>query len=141
MEILALLIGILFLGIGGFYATVYIAKLWTGSDVNEAVKKIYNFFNGKIVYSLDTDYGFADDIWENEKNVIGDKRFEQHFKLSQTAIETSLLHFGMNSGLPYVAISVQFADEHEKHVLKNILSNLVREYLKVYGFDRRLLVN
>ncbi|QUI21567.1 hypothetical protein HZI73_04340 [Vallitalea pronyensis] len=92
-------------------------------------------------YSFSNDVGFDNDVWENVKNIVGEKRFKQLINLSKTAINTPLLCFGVNSGLPYIAISVYYEDEHEKRVLENVLSNLVRGYLKIYGFNTHILVN
>ena len=74
------------------------------------------------------------------KNVIGDKRFEQLLRLSQTSISTQLLYFNFDSGLPYIAISLYCNDENEKQVLQTVLTNLVKKYLNIYGYHDCVLV-
>lgn len=124
-----------------YYAVCHIIKIWTGCDYNGAVTKLHNFINGKAVYSINNDLGFANDVWDNIKNIIGDKRFEQLLRLSQTAISTPLLSFGFNSGLPYIAVSLYYADDNEKHVIETVIVNLVTQYLKIYGYYHLTLVN
>lgn len=140
MNIFLIVIGLISIFIGGFYVACYVIKLWTGCDDSEAVVKLHNFINGKVRYSFANDIGFANDVWENIKNIIGEKRFQQLVNLSNTAINTPLLSFGENSGLPYIAISLYYEDENEKQVIGNVLSNLVVRYLKIYGYDLRILV-
>lgn len=127
--------------IGLYYATCHILKLLTGCDDEEAVAKIQRFFNGTAMYSFNNDYGFINNVSENIKNIIGEKRFEQLINLSKTAIYMPLIFFGENSGLPYVAISVYYKDENEKQVIENIMINLVIQYLKMYGYCNLTLVN
>lgn len=141
MSALLFMIGALLICIGGFYATCQVIKLWTGCNSNEAVAKLHNFMNGKVQYTFFNDMGFANDMWENVKKVIGEKRFQQLVNLSNTAINTPLLSFGENSGLPYIAVSLYYEDENEKQVVENVLSNLVVRYLRIYGYETQLLVN
>lgn len=143
MELIIYFIGILFLGVAVFYIVCHLIKLWTGCNDAEAVTRLHNFLNGKVQYQFYNDLAFANDVWENIKNVIGDKRFEQLRTLSHTvlAAEAPLLSFGENSGLPYVAISVYYADENEKQVLENLLTNLVRQYLQRYGYSQMTIAD
>lgn len=141
MELVFLIIGLLILGVGGYYAVCHIIKLWFGCNDNEASTKLHNFLNGKAQYQFYNDIGFANDVWENVKNIIGDKRFEQLVKLSNTAISTPLLSFGENSGLPYIAVSLYYLDANEKLVLENIITNLVKNYLQIYGYNVQILVD
>lgn len=127
--------------IGLYYATCHIIKLWTGCDDEEAIVKIQRFFNGTAMYSFNNDFGFINNVSENIKNIIGDKRFEQLIKLSKTAISMPLIFFGVNSGLPYVAISVYYKDENEKQVIESIMINLVTQYLRMYGYCNLTLVD
>lgn len=141
MEIIILFIGILFVGVGGFYAITFIIKLWTGCDNTEAVTKLNNFMHGKIQYSFHNDVGFVEEVWENVRNIIGRKRFEQLEMLSKTEIKRPLIFFGEKSGLPFILVSTPCQDEHEKRVLENVISNLVISYLKIYGLNKQILVN
>lgn len=129
------------LAIFSYYAVCHIIKLWTGCNDLEAVVKIHNFINGNAVYSFENDFGFENAVCENIRNIIGDKRYDQLIKLSQTAISTPLLSFGYYSGLPYIAISMYYEDDNEKQVLENILTNLVRSYLRIYGYGTNILVD
>ncbi|MEL7606058.1 MAG: hypothetical protein AAGU39_08390 [Sedimentibacter saalensis] len=141
MDIIILILGILGIGVGGFYAVCHVIKLWTGCDDKGAVAKLHNFMNGKVQYSFYNDVGFVNDVWENVRNIIGEKRFKQLVNLSQSAITTPLLSFGKDSGLPYIAISVYCEDENEKNIVKNVLSNLVIKYLQMYGYSTQILAN
>jgi hypothetical protein len=141
MEVLLVIFSVLVVGIGGFYTVCHIIKLWTGCNDIEAVAKLHNIMNGKVQYQFCNDMGFANEVWKNVRNVIGDKRYQQLVNLSNTAITTQLLSFGENSGLPYIAISMYYADENEKQVLENVLTNLVRCYLQMCGYDTQILVD
>lgn len=80
-------------------------------------------------------------VENNIRNIIGDKRFEQLCRLSQTTIEFPLLMFGYNSGLPYIAITVHYADDSEKRIIESVLNNLVKRYLQIYGYKTRVLTD
>lgn len=122
-----------------FYLVIHIIKKWTGCDNAEAEQKLHNFFNGKTHYSFNNDEGFINAVWDNIHNIIGDKRFEQLRRLSQTAIDFPLLKFGYNSSLPYIAITVNYADDSEKRTIESVLNNLVKHYLQIYGYKTRVL--
>lgn len=124
-----------------FYLVIHIIKQWTGCDNTEAEQKLHNFFNGKTLYSFNNDNGFIIDVENNIRGVIGDKRFEQLCRLSQTAISAPLLAFGNNSGLPYIAITVNYADDCEKRIIESVLTNLVERYLQIYGYQTRVLTD
>lgn len=47
--------------------------------------------------------------------------------------------FGYNSGLPYIAIVVNYADDSEKRIIESVLNNLVKQYLQIYGYKARVL--
>lgn len=141
LELVFLIISLFITGIAGYYGVCHIIKLWTGCNSHEAGTKLHNFINGKFPIQFNNDIGFSNDVWENVKNIIGDKRYEQLVKLSQTAIETPLLSFGENSGLPYISISLYYKDQNEKCLIENVLSNLVVKYLRIYGFNTQILVD
>lgn len=124
-----------------YYGVCHIIKLWTGCDEEEAVAKLHNFFNGQAGLSFENDSGFVNNMWYNVRNIIGDKRFDQLMRLSQTAISTPLLFFGIEGGLPFIAVCVYYNDENEKRVLQVVLTNLTRKYLKVYGYDDTVVVD
>lgn len=141
LQIILTLILVLALCIGGYYAVIHIIKLWTGCSIDEAVTKFHNLVNGKAQYTFSNDNGFMQAVDETVKSVIGDKRYNQLIKLNSTPIITPLLSFGYFSGLPYVAVSLYYADENEQQVLENLLTELVRRYLKIYGYCEQVLVD
>lgn len=144
MTIISLFIALIIIflsSIALYYLTIYIIKRWTGCDSAEAEQKLHNFFNGKIHYSLNNDEGFINDVWNNIRNIIGEKRFKQLRRLSQTTIDCPLLAFGYNSGLPYIAITVKYADDNEKQIIESVLTNLVKYYLHIYGYNTRILTD
>lgn len=141
MNVILFILGVLVVCVGGFYVACYIIRLWTGCNHNEAVAKLHSLLNGKIQYSFSNDEGFVSAVWENVKNVIGEKRFEELRKLSNTSITTPLLSFGMESGLPYIAVSVGRIDDNEKAILQHILPNLVKKYLHIYGYGEDVLID
>lgn len=133
---------LLFIGsIALYYLIIHIIKRWTGCDNTEAEQKIHNFVNGRKPYSFDKDDGFINEVWWNIRNIIGDKRFEQLCRLSQTAIGTHLLIFGHSSGLPYIAITVPYANNSEKQIIESISSTLVKRYLQIYGYNTRVITD
>lgn len=139
-----IILSLIFVGalcIAVYYAVIHIIQIWTGCDTTEATTKLHNAINGNAHYALCNDLGFDQAISESVKSVIGDRRYEQLISLSHTAIDTPLLSFGYNSGLPYAAISVYHADNNEKQVLENLLTETVRRYLRMYGYSDRVLVD
>ena len=141
MDIILSITAVLVVVIACFYVTCHIVKIWTGCDTNEAVKKIHNFMNGTANVDFTSDTGFTEEIWYNVKNIIGDVRFNQLVKLSNSNIGIPLLSFGYNSGLPYIAVSLYYADDSEKQRLESVLINVVKKYLHLSAYDTRLLVN
>lgn len=124
-----------------FYLVIHVIKQWTGCDNAEAEQKLHNFLNGRKLYSFNNDEGFKNDVWNNIRSIIGNKRFEQLCRLSHTMIDVPLLMFGYNSGLPYIAITVNYVDDSEKRIIESILNNLVKQYLQIYGHKTRVLID
>lgn len=141
MSLLLHIIVLFIIAIGGYYAVCYVIKLWTNCDFNEAQNKLHAIINGNINLDFENDSGFAEEVWQNVRNIIGEKRFQQLYKLSVSYIGTPLLSYGFNSGLPYIAVSLLDIEENEKKRIEAVLVNLTRTYLKKYGFDMRLLVD
>lgn len=139
ISIFLLLIAVLIICIASFYFVCYIVQLWTGCTKDEAVEKIQNWINPKIQYQFYNDPSFADAVWENVRNVIGNGRFKQLERLSHTTITIPLLFFGMDAGLPFIGISVYYTDENEKAVLENVLKNLVQYYLRLHGYSPQVI--
>lgn len=141
MELILLALGILIILICGYYASIHIIKLWTGCDNDEAASKIHSLINGKVQNGFDSDLSFFNEVWENVKNIIGERRFEELIMLSNTEINTPLLAFGSDSGLPCISVSTYYVDENEKKRLENVFRNIVRKYLHIYGFEPQILIN
>ncbi len=141
IQLILTLILVLALCIGGYYAVIHIIKLWTGCSIDEAVTKFHNLVNGKAQYTFSNDNGFKQAVAETVKAVIGDKRFNQLIKLNSTGINPTVFFIDDKCVLPYVAVSVYYADENEKQVLENLLTELVRRYLKIYGYCEQVLVD
>ena len=122
-----------------YYVVCRIIMLWCGCNMHTAMTKVHNFINGEKGYAFNEDFGFANDVWTNIKQIIGEKRFGQLVDLSQTAIYTPLMYFGEHCGLHYIALSVYYENENEKEIIKNVISNLVRQYLQVHGYTDEIL--
>lgn len=140
MELLLILIILAVMGIGGFYAACHIIKLWTGCNDDEAATKLHNWINGKAQRTFSNDIDFYNQVWLNVKNVIGEVRYKKLEKLSCTAVDVPMLAFDDLGDLPRIEISVEYADEHEKLILENVLSRVVIRKLKIYGYDQRVIV-
>ena len=141
MQILLFVLTIILVAIGGYYLTCHIIKLWTGCTTQEAVTRLHNFLSGKAHYSFENDIGFANAVWDSVRNIIGVKRFQQLCDLSNTIINPPLLAFGYESGLPYIVISLFYIDDNEKHRLETVLTNLVKDYLRKFGYNEAILVD
>lgn len=81
--------------------TCYIIKLWTGCNTDEAVAKIQNWMNPTVQYQFQNDLSFANAVWDNVRNVIGNGRFKRLERLSNTAITIPLLFFGMDTSITF----------------------------------------
>ena len=74
------------------------------------------------------------------KKVIGDKRHQQLVALSTTAISTPLFFAGVEGILPFIAVSLYYQNDNEKQILENLIVNVVKKYLQIYGYDTAVLV-
>lgn len=125
-----------------YYVVIHIIKLWSGCDAVEAATKLHNTINGTMHYCFENDQGFWNEVWSIIRSVIGDRRFKQLVDLLNIADSmNSLPPCGCHSGLPYLAISIPYADEAEKQLLEKLLTELVRKYLKMYGYCSQVLVD
>ena len=139
MEILLWLLLVFAVIIAIYYGVCHLIRLFTGCDFEEASTKLHNYFNGTTMYHFENDSGFSNAVWENVHNVIGDKAFERLTKLANTAIGIPFLSFTKNGELPAINICVFYKDENEQQLLKTVLTNLIRTYLKTYGYPDELL--
>jgi hypothetical protein len=98
--------------------------------------------NGCVEYKLCNDVNLNNEISESVRNIIGDKRYEKLLKLNHLNLSTPLLSFGDgNGGLPFISISLFYADDNEKKRLENIITNIVQKYLMLYGWSTQVLVD
>lgn len=95
--------------------------------------------NPTVQYQFQNDLGFANAVWDNVRNVIGNGRFKRLERLSNTAITIPLLFFGMDASLPFIGICVYYTDDNEKMVLENVLKNLVQYYLRIHGYSPQVI--
>lgn len=123
-----------------YYGVIKLIRIWTGCSSNEAVAKLQRFINGIPDYKFEADLGLQNEIWENVKKVIGDKRYQQLVALSTTAISTPMFFAGVEGTLPYIGVSLYYADDNEKRILENLIVNVARKYLQIYGYDTAILV-
>ena len=121
MEFLFMILVFFILSIVVFYALIHIIKMWTGCNDKEAVAKLQRFITGKALYRFEEDFGLQNDIWDNVRKIIGEKRFQQLVNLNSTMITNPLLFFGEEGALPFIAVSLYYLDDNEKKVLENII--------------------
>lgn len=133
-NLLLLFLGLFFLGLAVFYGACFLRSLWTGCSIEEAATWVQNCVGNKTVYQFENDNSFAEKIWENVQETIGDAKYQKLCNLSKTAITTPLLWFGMEAGIPYIGICVPYKDNAEKLVLENLLVDVVIEYLDSSGY-------
>lgn len=119
-----------------FIITRKLVMMWTGDTKEEATKKIQAFVSQKEVYHLSADQMLIVDLWNAIHSIIGDVRYAEICRLSRTS---QMLEIGFASGLPYVAITVAYADENEKQRLENILRDIVARYLGIHGLCNGVL--
>lgn len=72
-------------------------------------------------------------------NIIGEKRYQQLAKLNNTMIDTPLLCFDDSGKIPSINISLYYSDENERLILENIICNVVKKYLKIYGYSSEII--
>lgn len=138
ISLILYLLGIFVVTLCVFCAIRKVVMLWTGSSKEEATKQIQAFASQKEVYHLATDQMLNTDIWNAVNDIIGDMRYEELCRLSRTS---KLFDANFASGLPYLAVTVNYADENEKKRLENILADLVSKYLGIHGLSRDVLVD
>lgn len=121
-----------------FFATRKLVMMWTGSTKEEATKKIQAFISQKEVYHLATDQMLITDIENAINDIVGDARYEELCRLARTS---QLICMNYASGLPYIAVTVNYADENEKCRLENILADLASKYLGIHGLCKDVLLD
>lgn len=140
MELIGIIIILIAIAVLGFGGACYVVKLWTGCDTDEAIKKIRDFVNGTPETPLYANADLCQEIWENIKNNINKKYYEDMNKLLKTSTNISLYSYGYSSGLPYIAFSF-YCDEEDKIVLENLIGNIVKKYLAMFNYDTDILID
>lgn len=115
-----------------------LVMMWTGDTKEEATKKIQAFVSQKEVYHLSTDQMLILDLWNAVHDIIGDFRYEEICRLSRTS---QMFKSGFASRLPYIAVTVAYADENEKQRLENVLRDIVLRYLSIHGLCNGVLTD
>lgn len=138
ISLILYLSGIFVVVLCAFCATRKVVMLWTGSSKEEATKQIQAFVSQKEVYHLATDQMLITDIWNAVNDIVGDARYEELCRLARTA---QLICMNYASGLPYIAVTVNYADENEKCRLENILADLASKYLGIHGLCKDVLLD
>ena len=123
-----------------YLVVIKLIRMWTGCSNDEAVVKLQRLINGTPVYRIEEDIGLQNEIWENVKKVIGEKRYNQLVDLNSTAINPQLYFVGIEGALPCIGISLYYLDDTEKRVLESIIVNIVKKYLQIYGYFTSVLV-
>lgn len=115
-----------------------LVMMWTGDTKEEATKRIQTFVSQKEVYHLLADQMLILDLWNAVNDIIGNLRYEEICRLSRTS---QMFKSGFASRLPYIAITVPYADENEKQRLENILRDIVSRYLSIHGLCNGVLTD
>lgn len=121
-----------------FIITRKVLMLWTGITREEATKRIQAFVSQKKIYQLATDQMLITDIWNAVNDILGDVRFDELRRLSKTS---QMLETSYASGLPYIAVTVIYADDNEKIRIEHILSGIVSRYLSIHGMCNEVLAD
>jgi len=143
-SIIAQLAGIFLGALGVFAGAVELTKVFTGCSTDEAVAKIQNIFNGKTVVPLANDLGFYNELCQALQAVIGEKRYSDLAKIDAAlcaAGHMPVIACGINSGLPYFAITVQPKDVTEKQVIETVMVGIARKYLVARGFRPEVIAD
>lgn len=119
-----------------FCVTRKLVMMWTGSTKEEATKKIQAFVSQKEVYHLSADQMLITDLWNVVRDTVGDLRYTEICKLARTS---RMFETGFASGVPYIAVTVEYANENEKLRLENILKDVVSRYLLMHGLKHDVL--
>lgn len=142
MQLLFFIISIFLFVLITYYLAVIAIMTLTGCSAQQAERKLQNFLNrAPKQYRFYDDPGFAEAVWANVRGIIGNQRFRQLENLSNTAITMPLLALGINSGLPYVAISLYCNSSQEKQALESVLINVVKQYLQMSGFSQQVIAD
>lgn len=144
ISIIAQLAGIFLGALGVFSGAVHLVKVYTGCSTDEAVAKIQNLMNGKIVVPLANDPGFFNEICQAIRNIIGDKRYGELVKLNSAlcaAGHTPVIACGTVLGLRCVDITIRPKDDTEKQILEAVLVDITKNHLAAQGLGPEVIAD
>lgn len=140
MEVIVIILVAIVVAIIGFDGACYVVKLWTGCNTDEAIKKIRNFVNGTSETPLYANFDLYSEVWDIIKTTISKKHYDDMDRLLKTSSAIALYSYGHSSGLPYLAYSF-YCDEGNKLALENLIGNIVKKYLAIFGYDTDILID
>lgn len=141
-ELILMITAVLLIAIGGFYIAIFVVRLWTGRNTDEAIRTIRNKVNGVVYIPLWEDEGLWAEIWAAIRKIIGDARFEK-LKGIYEAIAASVggirLH-GHHSGLPYILIILDELTDAERKLIEAVVVGIVKRHLRARGLPDSVIV-
>lgn len=143
-SIIAQLAGIFLGALGVFAGAVHLVKVYTGCSTDEAIAKIQNLINGKVVVPLANDPGYYDEICQALRNIIGDKRYNELAKLDaalRAAGHTPVIACGTVLGVPCGDFTVQPQDDSEKQIIEAVLTGITKKHLAVRGMGPEVIAD
>lgn len=142
LSLLFIIIGILLIAVGGFYAAIFVVRLWTGCNRDEAITKIRNKVNGIAHIPLGEDEGLWSEIWAAIRNIIGDARFEKLQRIYEAiaAGQGGIRLHGHHSGLPYILVILDQLSDTERKLIRVVIEGIVRRYLRTRGLPDLVIV-
>lgn len=90
--------------------------------------------------SIWCDFYFQTILWENIRNIIGEKKFFELQALSKSCLSKPLLHIFHDGELWHIDISL-YCEESKKPVLQSVLTNLITLKLQNCGYYHVLLTD
>lgn len=113
----------------GYFGLVFLVKIVTMKPLKECREKIAAFINNDD-YELSADINYMTEVNKIVCDILGETRYKQLCTLSEYSL--CLLFQDKHSGAPYVAITVNPANDNEKLQLETILHEKTKLYLKNY---------
>lgn len=143
-TIIAQLTGIFLGALGVFAGAVHLVKVYTGCSTDEAIAKIQNLINGKVVVPLANDPGYYDEICQAIRNIIGEKRYGELVNLNSAlcaAGHTPVIASGTDLGLACMDITIQPKDDTEKQIIEVVLVDITKKYLVAHGLEPNVIAD
>lgn len=144
ITIIAQLAGIFLGALGVFAGAVHLVKVYTGCSTDEAVAKIQNLMNGKIVVPLANDPGYYDEICQALQSIIGEKRYDELKKLDSAlcaAGHTPVIACDTDLGLRCVDITVPPKDDAEQQIIEAVMVGITKKHLAARGLGPEVIAD